>query len=163
MKKYLIILLTILAFFKGYSQQRLEVKKMGFSIDVPKNWMSMENEAILKNLNNYEFTEKQLIELMRADNSSINLASYSKYDTKTYQGIIPTIKIRAIKDQTNNIKDFLILVQNSNETAKKAFDNFKFVEQPVIVHISNQQVVKVLVQFSIKNDGVAYKIRHLSL
>ncbi|WP_395061032.1 hypothetical protein [Flavobacterium sp.] len=156
------ILLTIFFFFgvlNFYSQERIEIKKLGFSMDVPNDWISVNNDDILKNLDNYELTDDQLEELLKKNNSSFNISTYTKYDSRKYSGIIPTIKIRTILNESKDSKDFLKFVQDSNESAKKALTNFRFVDNPTIVQISNNDVVKFSVQFLLKNQGKEYEIK----
>ena len=144
--------------FNSYCQEKLELKKLGFSMDVPKDWISINEDAIIKNLNRYDFTDKQLNELLKSNNSAVNISSYTKYDPKKHKGIIPTIKIRTIFNPTKNSADFLKYVEASNESGKKALDNFKFIEKPIIIKISNQDVVKFSLKFSLKNAGDIYEI-----
>lgn len=144
--------------FNSYCQEKLELKKLGFSMDLPKDWISINEDEIIKNLNKYDFTDKQLNELLKSNNSAVNISSYTKYDPKKHKGIIPTIKIRTISNPTKNSADFLKYVEASNESAKKALDNFRFVEKPSIIKISNQDVVKFSVKFSLKNAGAIYEI-----
>ena len=158
MKTKLIVLFIFTTLFNGYSQKRFEAKKLGFSIDVPKDWITVENEEILKNLNSYDFTQEKLDELLKSNNSSVNLASFTKYDSKKVSGIIPTIKIRTNKNETNNSLDFLKFVSNSTESAKKSLSNFKFIDNPVIIKISNLDVIKFSVQFTLNNGGKEYEI-----
>lgn len=158
MRKYLIVLITVLSISSGFCQGRFEVKKIGFSIDVPENWISMENEAILKNLNQYDFTDKQIEELLKSNNSAVDLATYTKYDPKKHRGIIPTIKIRTHSNQTDNINDFKTVIEKSTENVKKALTNFRFINPPVITEIAKQKAVQFSAQFTLKNGGVDYEI-----
>lgn len=152
------MLMAILSFSPGFCQDRFEVKNIGFSIDVPKNWVPMENEAILKNLNQYDFTEKQMEELLKSNNSAVDLATYTKYDPKKYRGIIPTIKIRTHINQTDNITDFMAVIEKSTESTKKALTNFRFVNHPAIAEISKHKAVRFSVRFTLKNGSVDYEI-----
>ena len=138
--------------------QRLELKSIGFSMDIPKDWISNNDEDIIKNLNEYDFTDKQLSELLKSNESGVNVATYTKYDSKKYAGIIPTIKIRTLSNPTTSNNEFLKFVVNTNENVKKALDDFRFVVKPSIIKISNQEVVKFSVKFSLKNAGNQYDI-----
>ena len=158
MRTFLILLVTILSFSTGFCQERFEVKTIGFSINVPENWISMENDAILKNLNQYDFTEKQMGELLKSNNSAVDLATFTKYDPKKYRGIIPTIKIRTHTNQTDNINDFKTVIETSIENAEKALSNFRFINHPTITNISKHKAVQFVVQFTLKNGGVDYEI-----
>jgi hypothetical protein len=159
MKSNLLVVLFFFGVLNFYAQDRLEIKKLGFSMDVPKNWISINNDEILKNLDNFDFTDKQLEDLLKFNNSSFNISTYTKYDVKKYNGIIPTIKIRTILNQSKNSKDFLKFVQDSNESAKETYTNFRFIDNPTIVRISNNDIIKFSVQFLLKNHGKEYEIK----
>lgn len=159
MKSNLLVVLFSFVFLNFYGQERLEIKKLGFSMDVPSNWISVNNDEILKNLDNYDLTDKQLQELLKSNNSSFNISTYTKYDSRKYSGIIPTIKIRTVLNNSTNNTDFLKFVQDSNESAKKTLTNFRFIENPVIIQISNNDVVKFSVQFTLINQGKEYEIK----
>ncbi|MFY8180571.1 MAG: hypothetical protein ACOVLG_02260 [Flavobacterium sp.] len=159
MKSKLFAVIFFFGVLNFYAQDRLEIKKLGFSMDIPNNWISVNNDEILKNLDNYDLSDKQLEELLKSNNSSFNISTYTKYDSKKYNGIIPTIKIRTILNNSSNSAEFLKFVQNSNESAKKALTNFRFIESPVIAQISNNDVVKFSVQFTLINQGKQYEIK----
>jgi hypothetical protein len=127
-------------------------------MDVPTNWISINEDAIIENLNKYDFTDTQLNELLKSNNSAVNISSYTKYDPKKYAGIIPTIKIRTSSNPTTNSADFLKYAKASAERGINALDNFRFEEKPIIIKISNQDVIKFSVKFSIKNAGAIYEI-----
>lgn len=158
MKNSLILLLLTLNTLNGLCQNRFEAKKLGFSIAVPKDWISVENSEIVKNLNRYDFNKEQLDELLKSNNSSVNLATFTKYDFKKVSGIIPTIKIRTNNNPTNSTPDFLKFVTASSESAKKSLANFRFVDTPAIIKISNSDVIKFSSQFSLKNGAVDYDV-----
>lgn len=160
MKKLILILFLISAI--SYSQKRLELKKIGFSMDVPENWIGMNNEEVISNLNKYEFNDEQLNQLLKSDKSSVTLSTYTKYDTKSYKGIIPTIKIRTLSTKIKDDEKFLKYIQESNSGMKNALDNFQFTEQPVMVSLSGKKAVKFSVQFTLKNSGKEYEIESKS-
>ncbi|GAA4058162.1 hypothetical protein [Flavobacterium chungnamense] len=159
MKSKLFAVIFFFGVLNIYAQERLVIKKLGFSMEIPSNWISVNNDEILKNLDNYDLSDKQLEELLKSNNSSFNISTYTKYDSKKYNGIIPTIKIRTILNNSSNSAEFLKFVQNSNESAKKALTNFRFIESPVIAQISNNDVVKFSVQFTLINQGKQYEIK----
>lgn len=158
MKKVLLNLIFLLIVFNSYCQEKLDIKRIGFSIDIPKNWTTIPNDEILKNLNNFEFTDEQMDHLFKTNNSTVNLATFVKYDPKTHAGIIPTIKIRTRESKVTNLQDFLKQIQNSNEELKKTLDDFKFIDNPTLVELSRKKVVKFSVQFHLKKDGHIFTI-----
>lgn len=162
MKKATLTLLFVLLSSTIYCQERLDIKRIGFSIGIPKKWLSQNNTEVLNNLNNYDFTDKQISNLLISDGSSVSLATYVKYDPKTYPGIIPTIKIRTRENKTASLDDFLKQVQNSNIEAQKSLDDFRFIENPRIVELSKQKVVQFSVQFVLKNNNKPHIINSTS-
>lgn len=157
MKKILLIC-VILSVFQAISQEKLEAKKFGFSINAPKGWIEMKDEDILKNLNKFELTDEQLDELLKSNQGALSLVTYSKYDPKKHAGIIPTIKIRAQQNPNSSIENFLKSVESTTEDAMKTLEHFKFSEKPVAVKVSNKNAVKFAVQFTMKSGGKEYEI-----
>ncbi|KAF2515906.1 hypothetical protein EYY60_01945 [Flavobacterium zhairuonense] len=158
MRKKFFALVFLLFTSNFYAQGKLDIKRIGFSIDIPKNWLATSNEEVLKNINNYDFTDKQIEQLFKADNSSVNLATFVKYDQKKYTGIIPTIKIRTREIKTNNISEFLNQVKQSNEAVKKTLNDFKYIDSPSVIEISGKKVIKFSVQFNLKQGDNIFNI-----
>lgn len=158
MKKKFFTLLLLLCFSNFYAQKKLDIKRIGFSIDIPEKWIFTSNEEVLKNLDSYDFTDKQLEQLLKSDNSSISLATLVKYNPKTYAGIIPTIKIRTQVSNTNNIEEFIGQLKKSTEDLKKALNDFKYIDNPSVVEISEKKVVKFSVQFNLKQENNSFNI-----
>lgn len=154
MKKLLIICLFLFA-LKGISQEEFEIKKIGFSMNTPKDWISVKNDEILKNLDNYEFSDEQLDHLLQSNTA---LVTFTKYDLKKHAGIIPTIKISSNKIPTTNISVFLKSIENSIAETRKSLPDIRFVEQPVGVKISGKDALKFAVQYSLKNAGNEHQI-----
>ncbi len=127
-------------------------------MDAPKDWLKIKNEEVFKNLDNYDFSEEQLNELLKSDKSAVNLVTFTKYDSKTYAGIIPTIKIRTRSNKINDIESFRKSIESLTEVVMKSLDNFKFTERPTIISISDKEAVKFTVHFTLKNNGKEYPV-----
>lgn len=155
MKKLLLVFMSI-SFLQGISQEKFEVKKIGFSMNSPKGWFEMRNEETLKNLELFDLTDEQLAELLKTNTKQ--LVTYTKYDPKKVAGIIPTIKVRTMETQSKTIENFVKGVALSTEDAMKSLDNFRYTEKPAVVKVSNKDAVKFAVQFTMKNNGKAYEI-----
>jgi hypothetical protein len=155
MKKLLLVFMYI-SFLQGISQEKFEVKKIGFSMNSPKGWFEMRNEETLKNLELFDLTEEQLAELLKTNTKQ--LVTYTKYDPKKVAGIIPTIKVRTMETPSKTIENFVKGVALSTEDAMKSLDNFRYTEKPAIVKVSDKDAVKFAVQFTMKNNGKEYEI-----
>lgn len=127
-------------------------------MDLPEGWIVMNNDEVVKNLNKYDLTDEQLKRILKSNSAAVNISSYTKYNPKKHLGIIPTIKINTISNPTKSSSDFLKYVNASSENGKKTLDNFEFAEKPCLVKISNQDVVKFSIKFTLKNAGAVYEI-----
>lgn len=154
--KKLLIICAFLCFLQGLSQEKFEVKKIGFLMNSPKGWYEMRNEETLKNLEQFDLTDEQLEELLKTNTKQ--LVTYTKYDPKKFAGIIPTIKVRTMETQNKTIESFVKAVQFSTEDAMKTLENFRFTEKPIAVKVSGKDAVKFAVQFTMKNNGKEYEI-----
>lgn len=153
MAKYILILL----FLNIYSQEKFEVKNIGFSIDVPENWIVLENKDVLENLNNYDLNDEAKRDFFLSSNKASELVTYSKYDPKQYKGVIPTIKIR-IRELKSHNKDFLKFVEDSNLKVKEQLHNFSYIEKPKISNVSNRTVVQFATLFSMFQNKQEFEI-----
>lgn len=154
MAKYIFILL----FHTIYSQEKFEVKNIGFSIDVPENWIILENKDVLENLNNYDLNDETKRDFFLSSNKATELVTYSKYNPEQYKGIIPTIKIRIKELKSDYYVDFLKFVEESNLKVKEQLHNFSYIEKPKIITISNREVVQFSTLFSMFQNKKEFTI-----
>ena len=154
--KKIFIICTFFCFFQVISQEKFEIKKIGFSMNSPQGWHVIKDEEALKNLEQYDLTDEQLDLLLKTNTKQ--LITYSKYDPKRVVGIIPTIKVRTMETKSNSIESFIKEVQSSTEDALKIFEDFRFTQQPIPINFSGKKAVKFDVQFTMKNNGKEYKI-----
>ena len=154
--KKIFIICTFFCFFQVISQEKFEIKKIGFSMNSPHGWYVFKDEEALKNLEQYDLTDEQLNHLLKTNTKQ--LITYSKYDPKRVVGIIPTIKVRTMETKSNSIESFIKEVQSSTEDALKIFEDFRFTQQPIAISVSGKKAVKFDVQFIMKNNGKEYEI-----
>jgi hypothetical protein len=154
--KKIFIICTFFCFFQVISQEKFEIKKIGFSMNSPHGWHVIKDEEALKNLEQYDLTDEQLDLLLKTNTKQ--LITYSKYDPKRVVGIIPTIKVRTMQTKSNSIESFIKEVQSSTEVALKIFEDFRFTQQPIPINVSGKKAVKFDVQFTMKNNEKEYEI-----
>ncbi|THD30365.1 MAG: hypothetical protein DI588_16510 [Flavobacterium johnsoniae] len=153
-----LLFLFLFPFFSVFGQERFEVKNINFSVQVPESWTILEEKEILENVKKFDFNTKQLKELISSDSDGVNLVTYTKYNPKTYAGIIPTIKIRMVKTNAKNIGSFLKSIEMSNTEAEKVFGSFTFTKKPSVVKVSKDNAVSFAVNFKLKKGSNEYKI-----
>lgn len=138
------------------SQEKFEVSEIGFSINVPKGWLKIENNEVLENLKSFDFTKTQLEEMLASNNSSYDLVTYVKYHPSKYKGLIPTIKIRTRNVESKSIEEFLKVIEVANLETRKTLNNFEYINEPELYNISGINVVKFSSRFSLINDSIQY-------
>lgn len=157
--KTLITFVVLQICLMTYSQERLEIKSLGFSMDIPNNWNSFSDSEIIKNLEEYDFSNKQMDYFIKSRNKVVSIATFTKYDPNKYFGIIPTIKVTMRHNTTLETKDFLNYVKLMNDGAKKQLDEFVIVKQPVLEIISGHDVVNSSYEFKLKRGNDNYFIK----
>ena len=155
----IIVLLLLQSCLITFGQERLEIKNLGFSINVPENWNTFPDSEILKNLEKFDFTDEQIINFIKSQNQSVTLGLFTKYDSKNYAGIIPTIKIVMRENPTKSIKDFLSYVKRINEGVKNQLNDFVVVNKPMVQSISGNEVVNSSYRFKLKKGDSNYVIK----
>lgn len=158
MKKYLIVIFVLVTAFQCPAQEKFELKKIGFSVQPPKGWLSKKNDALLEKLNNPDLTDKELDELIKSDGTTLSFASYAKYPQEKYKGIVPSINIRTRQARYASDAEFLQLISKMASQAKSSVDNFRFIENPSLVSVSGKKAVKISVDFVLKINGKNQKI-----
>lgn len=152
MKKLHFFFFVLLSVSQAISQERLDLKKIGFSMDLPNGWFTLKNDEVISNLEKFDLTDEQLKNLLKNESAAVTLLYSTKYNPKKYSGIIPTIKIRTIENKIKEIKTFLEAIKSSNDDIKKSLDNFKVTEVSA-VKISTADAVKLTVEFTMKVAG----------
>lgn len=155
MKKGIVIAI-ILFVFQGFCQEKFEIRNLGFSMNAPKDWLEVKNEAVLENLERFDLTEDQKDKLLKSNSS--DLIAYMKYDTKKYSGIVPTVKIRTLPTNSKTIAAFSKEIENLTEEVGGILDNFRFSKKPVAVKVSDKDALDFEVQFTMKTGGKEYNI-----
>lgn len=155
MRKILIICI-FLNFYQVNSQEKFEIKKIGFSMKSPNGWYVMKDEETLKNLENFDLTKEQLNTLLKTNTKQ--LVTYTKYDPKKASGIIPTIKVRTMLTKDKTIEGFMKSIQVSTEEAMETLDNFRYTQNPIVINVSGKDAVNFVVKFTMKNNGKEYEI-----
>ena len=153
------ILFIVLVFVNTvYSQEKFEVEKMNFSIEKPENWLIFENEEVLKNLEEFDFSKENLDDLIKSSANGIDLVTFLKYDPNIYVGIIPTIKIRSYKTTSKILDSLSVEVNKFLQQGKIPLDNFKIKDSLEVVKILNFNVIKFSVLFTLKRGEKKHEI-----
>ncbi|MDP2160538.1 MAG: hypothetical protein Q8K02_08665 [Flavobacterium sp.] len=135
------------------AQEKFEVKEVGFSMNVPFEWIEVKNNEVLNNLDNFDFTKEQKSKLLTSSNSANELVTYYKYHPSKFNGIIPTVKVRTRSVNSKSIDEFLKVIELSNNEASKTLKNFKYQKEPELITVSGKQVVSFSVKFELSHNG----------
>lgn len=158
MRKCIILFFFLFLTFIGNSQEKYEIKELGFSIEIPEKWNKIENEDLKKSLQKFDYSDKTITDYMSKINSSLDFATFLKYNPREYTGVIPTIKIRAAKSKFKDSKILLKSIENSIVKSQKTLKDFKYIEKPSIFKISNHEVVKFSGKYKMTYDEIEYEV-----
>lgn len=136
-----------------HSQERFDLKQIGFSMDVPVNWLEVENKEVLQNLENFDFTEEEKKKLLSSNNSANEIVTYYKYHPSKFNGVIPTVKIRTRSVNSKTLTEFTKLIENSNVQVSKTLKNFEYQNKPEIITLSGKQIISFTIKFTLSHNG----------
>lgn len=161
MKKTLILLVAILLFTTSCVNKEKENDYLNsFYIDEPEGWITVAKSEIYDNLSNFEFTDDQLKKLMKNNNNSLLVVAYSKYKQEEYAGIIPTVQITLMPNNTNSFESFQKNILESTKTLKNYFGNFEYIDKPAVAEIDGIKSIYFKTKFDlVLEDGEVVNVR----
>ena len=154
MKKTLpIITLILISATLVFGQAVFTNKKIGFSMQEPKNWFVITNEQLKENLQNFEIPEKVLAESAKTSKTTVLLTAYVKYESRKNSELNPKIQIDIRPNPTKDFQKFESSVIRNAEVVGKAFENFEFIQKPSETVVSGIKSMFFIGKFSIKTQG----------
>lgn len=131
-----------------------------FYMDKPDNWQSQTASAVYDNVSNFELSDNEIGELMKAHNGAIPLAIYTKYKIEEHEGTIPTIQINLISNKSNDFTEFKQSFIQSFKEFEDYFDNLEYIDQPQEIEISGIKSVYIKTKFDMPlKDGQVINVR----
>ena len=122
--KFLIIFIFHLNFV--FSQDKIELKEFGFSMNNPEGWFAYNSNQIVSNLKQFDFNKDEIDRFSKQVIKSVEYISLLKYEKGKYSGAIPTINIRVDKNPTKDIFELQKALYLSLEQNKATFTNLYF-------------------------------------
>ncbi|WP_316768470.1 hypothetical protein [Pedobacter frigiditerrae] len=140
MKKVsLLVMLYILS--KGvFAQKTFKDKYFGISINEPKNWIVKDNNAFIDSLVGNKLSDSLLSNAIEANNGSITIATFHKYDEKK-SGFIPVIQITVLNNPSVLFNDFEVDMKASANLYKSLYQDFSFITSPQPVVINGKKSI----------------------
>jgi len=158
MRVYLLILI-ILFTFNVRSDEFYYNSFFKFKIVKPHNWIQVDENEIFKNLKEIDFTEEQKREIIHGHKGKIFLITFLKYDPNTKSGIIPTINVTVLENNSTTIADLVQLAENTDKDFKKSFEKYETIEKPLIVKVNNIESVMTTGRFILEKDHEKYIVK----
>lgn len=147
-------LLTITCF----SQEYLELKQFGFSLQKPKDWHESGEASCLENTKKYDWDDKQWESIKKSHKGAINVVSFHKYEANQYSGIIPTINLTISSNPTKSQEQFKQMVTNGQAQFKTMFDHFKITEALKEITIDGKKALICSSSYVIKGQNGPIKL-----
>ena len=98
-----VLLIIILNVNFVFSQDKIELSELGFSMNYPEDWFAYNKNQIISNFKQFEFNKDEFDRFSKQVNKSIDYITLTKYEKGKYLGAIPTINIRVDKNPTKDI------------------------------------------------------------
>jgi hypothetical protein len=155
--KFLIIFIFHLNFV--FSQDKIELKEFGFSMNNPEGWFAYNRNQIVSNINQFDLNKDEIDRFSKQVDKSIEYITLSKYQKGKYLGAIPTINIRVDKNPTKDILELQKALYLSLEQNKATFKNLHFIEKSNIVDIEGTKIIRTIFSYTLKIENVEYKLK----
>lgn len=133
----------------------------GFSMQEPKDWVLMDKQAVIANINKTISTdEKVLHEAIKNSSGALLMASFAKYEANKHAGLIPTIKINVLANPTQNFEQFNQVVAYNSNSFKNYFPDFVLIKKPEIIEVNGNKGIVFIGTYSLKTTaGGVMKVR----
>lgn len=161
--KNILQLLLLLCSINGIGQTFFENKQFGVSMQNPTDWNMADNKDFLKSIENIDFSKDDVSALIKASKGSLLLVAFNKYEIGKHLGLIPTIKISARLNPTQNFAEFKMWDAQSTEGIKKHVPDFENIIESKEIEISGLKGIENYHKFSMKTkEGTILKIKSRS-
>ena len=153
MKKPLFVVYILLSTFLNMNSKENSNEVIEqLHIEKPDNWIEINDSQLKKNFDKYELSEEQLEHTVKELDSMLVLKSIYKYNPESYVGLIPSIHIVVLRNETKDFSEFEKMVHNSVDEYKKFFSDFILIEKPKEVTISGIKSIYFVSEFSIYTE-----------
>ncbi len=142
-----------------FGQEKYINQFFGFSINKPAQWIEVENEELLSNLDNFKLPGESLTKFINDHKGSILLTSYYKYNPEAHVGLIPTVQVNVRVNTTKNFREFKNAMAQSANSFKNYFEDFEFDEPPTVVKISGIETIYFAAKFTLQLESGAVTVR----
>lgn len=126
----------------------------------PNNWIEADKMELLNNLENFEFSEEELVKIINSGKGSILLAAFYKYNPDTHAGLIPTIQVNVRVNPTRNFNEFRGLITRSANGFEQYFNDFLFDVEPENIEVAGVESIYFVGKYTMQTQfGGVMKVR----
>ncbi|MDB4074756.1 hypothetical protein N9529_00140 [Crocinitomicaceae bacterium] len=125
-----------------------------FHISKPEGWFDESGSVVKANDNMLKLSDKQLQNLTDKYTGMALVCVYTKYNSKKYDGMLPTVEVNVAANPYKNFESFKVGIERSAIEIKKTLKNYVYIQEPVEVKVDGVQSVYFLSIFDLKIDSV---------
>jgi len=143
-----------------HAQGRFEDKNVGFSMEQPANWETMQQGEALANVREKLAMDPMLINKLIQDNKgTVEVVTFMKYPVNQYEGVIPTIKVNLRSLTQMPTYRFKESIADSFRALKTTFPDFKFIKEPEAIEVDGFYAVHAVCSYSFKTRKGSEKVK----
>jgi hypothetical protein len=117
--------------------EKLTNNEFGVSLNKPKSWVDWDNPQIKSNIEKFDFTDQERIEILKNHKGSILLFSFAKERKGTIgNSIIPIVQVYVRANSASSYSAFEKSMLKSLEFVKQYFQEFEYLDGPGTLEIS---------------------------
>ncbi|MBM9591209.1 hypothetical protein JWG41_12170 [Leptospira sp. 201903075] len=147
---YLIISIVLVTNLTAEPTKLVELKSIGFSIEIPKDWNQTSSNEFLENLNRINYSSEALTKYVR-ENSEIPFYSIRKGDPESGD-LLPTLNIK-IQNSNLDFKNIPTAFRKFLSPLFFQLNNFDYIVEPKTVRINGQLAGFTLFSYSIFDEN----------
>lgn len=121
-------------------------------MESPMNWIKAGNAEIEENIDKYDLSDEQLAEFLKSRKKLTPIVTFYKYDINEHPGLIPTINVNVIANQSKSAFEFKSKMINNIKYLKEVFPDFEVIKQPQEIIISGVRGIYFIGKYSMKTQ-----------
>lgn len=141
-------------------ETRVVISDLGLSFLPIAKWNLVGEQALVRNLNRYDFRPTELRRILSTHAGSRTLASFMRDNPKTTAGIIPTVNVIAIPAKDTSAEAVLAAANVTLAMLRQAVKNLNVTQPLEAVTLSGHRAYRFKVEYELATAvGVTYRIQ----
>ncbi len=142
------------------SDDVVSLNQLGVSFRKPNDWFNANEFQMVNNINKLDVKKEDIPKFLATHRGTLHLASFSKEDPSTHQGIIPTINVLVRQNPNNDFSSFMDAMKSASMAMGKILKNYTITQPVIEKSLSGKKVTYFVAEFDLSAaDGKTYQIK----